>query len=58
MTETTKKARKRKLSLANQVDTPPPSGMGGPTQESFGYDDLYRLTNAAGSFKNARKAQW
>ena len=41
------------LSLANQVDVPPPTTFGGPNKQSFGYDDLYRLTEAKGEYKSA-----
>ena len=41
------------LSLANNVPVPPPSQFGGPTTQSFGYDDLYRLTNASGTYQFA-----
>jgi hypothetical protein len=41
------------LSLANQVDVPPPTTFGGPNQQQFGYDDLYRLTTAKGEYKSA-----
>lgn len=39
------------LTLSNQVPVPPPSQDGGPFTQSFGYDDLYRLTSASGSFE-------
>ena len=39
------------LSLANNVPVPPPSQFGGPTTQSFGYDDLYRLTSASGTYQ-------
>jgi RHS repeat-associated protein len=41
------------LSLANQVAVPPPTTFGGPNRQSFGYDDLYRLTSAQGEYKSA-----
>jgi RHS repeat-associated protein len=41
------------LSLNNQVAVPPPTTFGGPNQQSFGYDDLYRLTTAKGEYKSA-----
>jgi YD repeat-containing protein len=41
------------LSLNNQVDVPPPTTFGGPNRQSFGYDDLYRLTTAQGEYKSA-----
>ncbi len=37
------------LSLSNDVAIPPPSGMGGPSRQSFAYDDLYRLGARQGS---------
>ncbi|HEY1212687.1 MAG TPA: RHS repeat-associated core domain-containing protein, partial [Bryobacteraceae bacterium] len=39
------------LSLVNNAPVPGSNLMGGPSQYSYGYDDLYRLTTAAGSFK-------
>ncbi len=39
------------LGLANNVAVPPPNVYGGPTNQSFGYDDLYRLTHAEGTFQ-------
>src|SRR5712691_9088385 len=39
------------LGLANNVDVPPPNVFGGPTNQSFVYDDLYRLTHALCSFQ-------
>jgi RHS repeat-associated protein len=39
------------LGLANNVDVPPPPVYGGPTSQSFVYDDLYRLTHAQGTFQ-------
>jgi RHS repeat-associated protein len=39
------------LSLANDVAIPPPNQFGGPTNQSFGYDDLYRLTQAQGTYQ-------
>ena len=39
------------LSLANNVPVPSPSQYGGPAVQNFTYDDLYRLTSAAGSFQ-------
>jgi RHS repeat-associated protein len=41
------------LSLSNDVALPAPSQFGGPTSQSFQYDDLYRLTNAGGTFQSA-----
>jgi RHS repeat-associated protein len=38
------------LTLNNDVPVPPPSQYGGPTTQSFQYDDLYRLTSASGSY--------
>jgi len=37
--------------LRNDVPVPPPSQDGGPTTQTFGYDDLYRLTNASGTYE-------
>jgi len=37
--------------LQNQVDVPPPNTFGGPTNQNFVYDDLYRLTHADGTFQ-------
>jgi len=39
------------LSLVNNAPVPGSNLMGGSSQYSYGYDDLYRLTTAAGSFK-------
>ena len=39
------------LGLANNVAVPPPNVFGGPTNQSFAYDDLYRLTHAEGTFQ-------
>jgi RHS repeat-associated protein len=39
------------LSLTNKVDLPPPSQFGGPSKQTFAYDDLYRLTSASGSYQ-------
>jgi YD repeat-containing protein len=39
------------LGLQNVVDVPPPNVFGGPTNQSFVYDDLYRLTHAQGTFQ-------
>jgi RHS repeat-associated protein len=41
------------LGLANDVPVPAPSQFGGPTNQSFAYDDLYRLTSASGTFQYA-----
>jgi YD repeat-containing protein len=41
------------LSLNNQVAVPPPTTFGGPNKQQFGYDDLYRLTEAKGEYKSA-----
>jgi RHS repeat-associated protein len=37
--------------LQNVVDVPPPNVFGGPTNQNFVYDDLYRLTHADGTFQ-------
>src|SRR6266446_4222244 len=39
------------LALANNVAVPPPNVYGGPTSQSFAYDELYRLTHAQGTFQ-------
>src|SRR6266496_42318 len=39
------------LGLANNVAVPPPNVFGGPTSQSFAYDELYRLTHAEGTFQ-------
>jgi RHS repeat-associated protein len=39
------------LRLANNVAVPPPNTYGGPTSQSFVYDDLYRLTHGEGTFQ-------
>src|SRR5262249_41502743 len=39
--------------LANEVAVPGPSSFGGPTIETFTYDDLYRLTKSAGTYQFA-----
>jgi RHS repeat-associated protein len=36
--------------LANSIPVPPPSDFGGPTRQTFVYDDLYRLTQASGTY--------
>jgi RHS repeat-associated protein len=38
------------LGIANSIPVPPPSQFGGPTLLNFVYDDLYRLTSAAGTY--------
>jgi RHS repeat-associated protein len=38
------------LGEANSIPVPPPSQFGGPTRQAFIYDDLYRLTQASGTF--------
>jgi RHS repeat-associated protein len=40
-------------SLANDVAIPPANSFGGPTKHIYGYDDLYRLTSAGGSFSQS-----
>jgi RHS repeat-associated protein len=37
--------------LQNNVVVPPPNVFGGPTSQSFAYDDLYRLAHAEGTFQ-------
>ena len=39
------------LSIANQIPVPPPSRDGGPTAQTFSYDDLSRLVEAFGSYE-------
>jgi RHS repeat-associated protein len=39
------------LTLENDVAVPPPSQDGGPSSQTFTYDDLYRLTAASGSYE-------
>jgi len=39
------------LSLTNNAPVPSSNLMGGPSQYSYTYDDLYRLSTATGSFK-------
>jgi RHS repeat-associated protein len=39
------------LGLQNAVAVPPPNTFGGPTTQTFVYDDLYRLTHAQGTFQ-------
>lgn len=41
------------LSLANDVRVPPASAIGGPTSQTFEYDDLGRLVAAAGTHRFA-----
>jgi RHS repeat-associated protein len=41
------------LSLSNQVPLPAASQFGGPTSQTFTYDDLYRVTAASGTFQFA-----
>jgi RHS repeat-associated protein len=43
------------LSLANDVPIAPESPQGGPTTQTFRYDDLYRLVEAAGSYQVSPK---
>jgi RHS repeat-associated protein len=45
------------LGLQNQVAVPPANSYGGPTAQSFTYDDLYRLTQARGTFDFAPNKQ-
>jgi RHS repeat-associated protein len=39
------------ISLANDVAAPPPPIYGGPTLQTYTYDDLYRLTAATGRYQ-------
>ncbi|MFL6653730.1 MAG: toxin TcdB middle/N-terminal domain-containing protein, partial [Sulfurifustis sp.] len=41
------------LNLRNIVDVPPASSYGGPTHQTFVYDELYRLTHGEGTFQYA-----
>src|SRR6266542_2710536 len=43
--------------LNNNVPVPPSSAMGGPTTQTFQYDDLYQLTNATGTYQFAPTKQ-
>jgi len=44
--------------IANSIPVPPPNQFGGPTKQTFVYDDLYRLTQASGTFSfNPNKTQ-
>lgn len=38
--------------LDNDVEVPPPSLSGGPTSQTFGYDDLYQLVSAEGTYRS------
>lgn len=40
------------LGLVNDVPVPPASQFGGPSTQTFTYDDLYRLTAASGSYRS------
>jgi RHS repeat-associated protein len=41
------------LGLANNIDIPNANQPGGPTSQTFGYDDLDRLTSASGTYQFA-----
>jgi RHS repeat-associated protein len=41
------------LNVTNNVPVAPPSQFGGPTSQTFSYDDLYRLTSATGAYQFA-----
>jgi RHS repeat-associated protein len=43
------------LSLKNDVPLPKASESGGPNQQAFAYDDLYRLTSASGTWQMAAR---
>ena len=43
--------------LSNQVPIPVPSAMGGPVDQTFAYDGLYRLTQATGQWRFSNKHQ-
>jgi RHS repeat-associated protein len=36
--------------IANSIPVPQPNQFGGPTKQTFAYDDLYRLTSSAGTY--------
>ncbi|MEU8632364.1 SpvB/TcaC N-terminal domain-containing protein [Amycolatopsis sp. NPDC048633] len=38
--------------LTNDVAVPGAKELGGPSSQTYGYDDLYRLTSATGSYRN------
>jgi RHS repeat-associated protein len=38
--------------LTNDVPVPQTKDIGGPSKQTFGYDDLYRLTSANGEYRN------
>ncbi|MFD1047507.1 RHS repeat-associated core domain-containing protein, partial [Kibdelosporangium lantanae] len=38
--------------LANTVAVPPAKGIGGPSTQTFGYDDLNQVTTASGEYRN------
>ncbi|MCS7478059.1 RHS repeat domain-containing protein [Umezawaea endophytica] len=38
--------------LSNDVAVPPAKGISGPSTQTFGYDDLNRLTSASGEYRN------
>ncbi|QKV73934.1 sugar-binding protein [Amycolatopsis sp. Hca4] len=38
--------------LTNDVAVPGAKELGGPSTQTYGYDDLYRLTSATGSYRN------
>ena len=40
--------------VANNIAVPPASSLGGPSSQTFNYDDLDRLTSASGSYSLAR----
>jgi RHS repeat-associated protein len=45
------------LSLTNSAPVPSSNLMGGSSQYSYAYDDLYRLTTASGSFKGPHEEE-
>ena len=45
------------LGQANKAPIPAQSELGGPTQQTFGYDSLYRLTQANGRFTPSRSTE-
>ena len=39
--------------FVNDIPIPPPNQFGGPSTQTFTYDDLYRLTNAVGQYQHS-----
>ncbi|HET8661435.1 MAG TPA: SpvB/TcaC N-terminal domain-containing protein [Micromonosporaceae bacterium] len=40
-------------SLVNDIPVPPPNEFGGPSSQTFSYDDLYRLVGATGQYTHS-----